>query len=313
MEALHLMKNIRQLETNILVESPTHAVPKERLDFGHCAATYTQSKQRSSAGSQAVIKRLMLKHGVLLNSIVDFGMGDGYWSNAIASLGYATKQTIGVDISEEMLKRARGQVVVANVEYVHGSVHELSKRNLDGVDTIFAALVAHLMPFPQGISELVALARERSIRHVVVLEEVSPFYSVLTGNPGFVDYLPPLLSKIFSAYIEMREQLGVISIGSLRKAPFPTPAMPLASWKLLGLDLIDYAFDVPDISWEWHYSASDLVEDISRRSFSILFCHSDELAKDMAMKLTQKFSSEPEFAVKKSIPFWYQLHVFKTA
>ncbi|MCX8490643.1 MAG: class I SAM-dependent methyltransferase [Cyclobacteriaceae bacterium] len=306
------MKNIRRLKSNTHNELPIDEAPKVRLDFGHFATTYTQSKQRSSAGSQAVIKRLMFKHGVLFDSIVDFGIGDGYWSNTIASLGYATKRIIGVDISEGMLERAQNHVIAGNVEFVHGSVQMLSKQNLDGIDTIFAALVAHLMPFPRGISELVALARERSIRHVVVLEEVSPLYLTLTGNPGFDDYLPPLLSKVFSAYIEMRSQLGVASIGSLRKAPFPTPEMPLASWKLLGLDILDYAFDVPDVSWEWHYSAADLVDEIGRRGFSILFCHSDEESRNMAAKLREDFSSDAEFTVKKDIPFWYQLHVFKT-
>lgn len=306
------MKNIRQPENNIFSEQPTHSIPNLNLDFGHCARTYTDSKQRSSACSQAVIERLLRTHNVKLDSLVDFGIGDGYWSNTIASMGYAKQRVIGVDISKEMLERAHGQVIASQTEFVHGSVDELRELNLEGVETIFVAMTAHLMPFPHGISELLELARQRSIRHVVVLEEVSPFYSVLTGNPGFADYLPRLLSEVFSAYVDMRCRLGVASISSLRKAPFPTPAMPWESWRLLGLDILDYNFDLPNIAWCWHYSAADLVEDIGRRAFSILFCHSAKSAKEIADSLENDFSSNAEFGVKRDIPFWYQLHVFRT-
>lgn len=306
------MKNIHQPENNILVEPPGRADTKLHFGYGHCATSYTKSKQRSNACSQAVIERLMNTHGVMLDSIIDFGVGDGYWSNAIASMGRARQRVVGVDVSKEMLEKSHGKLIALHTEFVHGSVEELAELTLEGIETIFVAMTAHLMPFPHGISELVNLARQRSIRHVVVLEEVSPFYSALAGNPGFTDSLPRLLGEIISAYIGLRYQLGVAPIISLREAPFPTPAIPLALWRMLGLNVRDYRFDVPNITWNWRYSATDLVEDIGRRAFSILFCHSAKSAKQIADSLAKDFSSNTEFAVKHDIPFWYQLHIFKT-
>lgn len=281
--------------------------------YGHCATYYSKSKQRSPQAVQAVIARLIQRHNIPLNSIIDFGTGDGYWINAITALGQARGRVIAVDVSEGMLAEAQKRVKAQNVEFVRGDARTLQGLDIEGVETLFVAMVAHLLPFPDGVAELINIARQKSVRHVVLLEEVSHLYSVLTGNPGFAGSLPQEIGAVFGSYLDIRARTGEQPLGSSRTAPFPTPALPLAVWRRMGVEAESYFFDVPDISWNWSYSAANLVEDIGRRAFSVCFCHSLESAKSIAEELESMVGSDANYTVTRSIPFWYQLHIFKTS
>lgn len=278
--------------------------------FSHCASRYEDSRQLDRCPAALLIQRL-LALGVKLDSIVDFGTGTGFWLMSMERSGLLTGKTYAVDISDEMLDVVQRKGIKA--QYVHGSLDELAKIDLKGVQTIFLCMVAHLLEFPNSLAELTRLAERSHIQHVVVIEEVSFLYHVLAGNPHYLALLPEGISVTLQSYLRHRSETAVAPIEKERNAPYPMPSMEVSSWRKLGLRVQDYYFETPkNLGWSWWLSPADIVSEVRSRGYSICFGHSTAEATLIAEQMHEELRARADYETKQEVPFWFNVHLFQT-
>lgn len=93
------------------------------------------SKEMWEEGSRKEIIPFFLKHVAKATKVCDLGCGDGYGSYKLAQSGY---HVVGIDLSEEMIKRARTQRDSENLQFVKGDISKLNieKSTFDAVMAI---------------------------------------------------------------------------------------------------------------------------------------------------------------------------------
>lgn len=86
----------------------------ERADTWH-----SNSKEMWETGSRKNILPFFTKHVKAKASICDLGCGDGYASYKLATKGY---QVTGVDLSEQMLEKARGRAKDTTAQFLKADI-----------------------------------------------------------------------------------------------------------------------------------------------------------------------------------------------
>lgn len=275
--------------------------------FSHCAARYEDSRQLDRCPSERLLRKLS-DFGVGLDSVVDFGTGTGFWLGAMARMGRAGGPNYAIDISPEMLEKARERV--RNATFVLGGIEELANLDIRGADCIFLCMVAHLLMFPSDIDRLLRIAREKKVRHVVIVEEVSFFYHAFVGNPHYIELLPNGIRNAVSMYLRLRRQYGCPEMSEDRSAPFPMPSLSRGAWNSLNVAIDGYRFETPaDIGWTWLLSQADVVNEIRNRGYSVCFCHDVGMANRIADDIEDAIK-DGDYETKHEIPFWFNVHVF---
>jgi ubiquinone/menaquinone biosynthesis C-methylase UbiE len=92
------------------------------------------SREMWEVGSRKAILPFFLKYVKTAAKVCDFGCGDGYGSYKLTQSGY---YVVGIDLSEEMIERARTQRVSEYLQFVKG---DISKLELE--DSSFDAVMA---------------------------------------------------------------------------------------------------------------------------------------------------------------------------
>jgi len=279
--------------------------------FSHCATRYDSSRQLERCPAESLVRRLA-ELGVEMNSVVDFGTGTGFWLDKMAQAGWARGRNFAIDISPEMLARARTRI--ENATFIQGDIDVLESADIEGADCIFLCMVAHLLNFPSDIARLIHIARKKMIPHLVIIEEVSLYYHAFVGNPHYVELLPNGVGKVISSYMRLRTELGCPGMARERAAPFPMPSLSNMVWNKMGVDVSRYHFETPaNIGWTWLLSPADVVHEIRNRGYSVCFCHDSVQAERIAKEIEEEFrdnGTEGDYKRRHEIVFWFNVHVF---
>lgn len=110
---------------------------------------------------------------------LDAGCGTGRYSKFLYSLGYSVT---GVDLSEEMLQKARTNS--KQISFIRGDLNELSIKNGSNDLVISALALTHLPDINQALTELSRVVR---IGGHVVISDIHPWLVALGGQADFYD------------------------------------------------------------------------------------------------------------------------------
>jgi ubiquinone/menaquinone biosynthesis C-methylase UbiE len=93
------------------------------------------SKEMWEEGSRKGIIPFFLKHVTTATTVCDLGCGDGYGSYKLAQSGY---HVVGIDLSEEMIEKAKSQRKSENLQFEKGDISKLDigKSTFDAVMAI---------------------------------------------------------------------------------------------------------------------------------------------------------------------------------
>jgi ubiquinone/menaquinone biosynthesis C-methylase UbiE len=85
-----------------------------------------QSKEMWEDGSRKDIVPFFQKHVAIDTHVCDLGCGDGYGSFKLAESGY---HVLGIDLSEEMIEKARAQRISQTLQFDKGDIANLNIEN----------------------------------------------------------------------------------------------------------------------------------------------------------------------------------------
>ncbi|UOR10404.1 class I SAM-dependent methyltransferase [Halobacillus amylolyticus] len=90
------------------------------------------SKNMWDEGSRKTIIPFLQKHVQIGSKVADLGCGDGYGSYKLGKAGYTVT---GLDLSEDMIKRANSRLEQDNLQFVQGDLVNLpfEKESFDGI------------------------------------------------------------------------------------------------------------------------------------------------------------------------------------
>ncbi|MFQ3545098.1 class I SAM-dependent methyltransferase [Halobacillus rhizosphaerae] len=109
------------------------------------------SQQMWEKGSRKTIIPFLQNYLSTSSHVADLGCGDGYGSAKLHDRGY---QVTGVDISQDMIARAKGSNTKENIQYVQGDITRLPFKE-DTFDGVMAINCLEWTEVPaEGLSEM---------------------------------------------------------------------------------------------------------------------------------------------------------------